>query len=59
MSELEAGKKLSEAIRAAIEGGYTEPNPMDDLDGLDVAKKLVILARGSGHDVSLEDVEVR
>jgi len=25
--------------------GDTEPNPMDDLDGLDVAKKLVILAR--------------
>ncbi|USN58304.1 MAG: hypothetical protein H6767_08600 [Candidatus Peribacteria bacterium] len=59
MSELEAGKKLSEAIRSAIDNGFTEPNPMDDLDGMDVAKKLVIIARYAGHDVSLGDFEVK
>jgi aspartokinase/homoserine dehydrogenase 1 len=42
----------------AKENGYTEPNPWDDLNGLDVARKIVILARYAGHKVSINDVEV-
>jgi len=57
MSEL-SESVLSKAIKKSIEKWYTEPNPMDDLDWLDVAKKLVILARYAWYDVSLEDVEV-
>jgi aspartokinase/homoserine dehydrogenase 1 len=36
--------------------GYTEPNPRDDLSGLDVARKAIILARELGIQVDLSDV---
>lgn len=39
--------------------GFTEPDPRDDLNGLDVARKVVIAARESGVDLSLDDVSVR
>lgn len=39
---------LSEAVREAKELGYTEPDPRDDLNGMDVARKAVILARVAG-----------
>lgn len=49
---------FSEALGQAIEKGFTERNILDDLTGLDVARKVVILARQIGIDVELEDVEV-
>jgi bifunctional aspartokinase / homoserine dehydrogenase 1 len=39
---------LSQAVREAKELGYTEPDPRDDLNGMDVARKAVILARLAG-----------
>ena len=38
--------------------GYTEPHPKDDLNGLDVARKLIICARTFGHNVSMSDIEL-
>lgn len=49
---------FSEVVAAAKEAGYTEPDPRDDLNGMDVARKVVIAARESGLMISLEDVEV-
>jgi aspartokinase/homoserine dehydrogenase 1 len=56
--EVMKGSGFSEAVKGAYDLGYTEPDPRDDLSGLDVARKLVILARAAGLDVQPEDVEV-
>ena len=45
------GTPWSAHVRQAQELGYTEPDPRDDLSGLDVARKLVILARVAGLKV--------
>ncbi|RDW86554.1 homoserine dehydrogenase [Aspergillus mulundensis] len=45
----------SEVVSQAKELGYTEPDPRDDLNGMDVARKLTILARLAGLDVQSPD----
>ncbi|KAJ0426060.1 homoserine dehydrogenase [Aspergillus carlsbadensis] len=47
--------KWSEVVAQAKELGYTEPDPRDDLNGMDVARKLTILARIAGLDVQSPD----
>lgn len=49
---------FSELVRQAKQAGYTEPDPRDDLSGLDVARKLVILAREMGVQISVDQVHV-
>ena len=43
--------KFSDVVKVAKDLGYTEPDPRDDLNGLDVARKVTILARISGFNV--------
>lgn len=50
-----ASAKWSKVVAQAKELGYTEPDPRDDLNGMDVARKLTILARIAGLDVQGPD----
>lgn len=57
-NELDKGKTFSSAVNAARELGFTEPDPRDDLSGMDIARKVVCLARELGLNTTLDDVKV-
>jgi aspartokinase/homoserine dehydrogenase 1 len=58
LSEVSDGAPFSQAVRSAMTKGYTEPDPRDDLSGMDVARKALILARLLGYQGELEETSV-
>jgi aspartokinase/homoserine dehydrogenase 1 len=58
LSQLERGRLFSETLRAAVDRGYAEPDPREDLSGADVGRKALILARLLGFAGEPEDISV-
>jgi len=58
LSEREAGRPFSVSVPRARELGYTEPDPREDLSGMDVARKMVILAREAGATAEVSQVRL-
>ncbi|HEX6432657.1 MAG TPA: ACT domain-containing protein, partial [Gemmatimonadales bacterium] len=58
LDDVSMGIPFSQAVKRAMDRGYTEPDPREDLSGMDVARKALILARLLGYPGELSPTSV-
>ncbi len=58
-SRLDDGAAFSDAVIEAMSRGYTEPDPRDDLSGIDVARKSLIISREVGALIEMNDIRLK
>ncbi|HET9131850.1 MAG TPA: ACT domain-containing protein, partial [Terriglobia bacterium] len=57
-NEFRGDRHFHDIVREAQQKGYTEPDPRDDLSGLDFMRKMLILARDCGYPLEMEDIDM-
>lgn len=57
-NRFDGSRPFSEIVKEAQKKGYTEPDPREDLNGQDVGRKLLILARVAGYKLEFDDVNI-